>query len=68
MTNPIIPRDWTACEALAVYEFIDTIREEIWSRYGSEMEAFIKTDRSTNPDDWESLENWNDFDEAEADF
>ena len=37
----VIPDYWTAEQALAVYDFIDAIRDEIWSRY----EIQLKTTR-----------------------
>ena len=63
MTLPIIPNDWTAREALAVYEFIDAVREEIWRQYNAQLQEHLRTECSTDPADWESLENRADFDE-----
>ena len=53
----VIPEYWTAEEALAVYDFIDAIRDEIWSRYEMQLIDIIQTERSTNPADWESYKN-----------
>lgn len=47
MTTPIIPDYWTAREALAVYEFIDELREVIWSRYGLQLQELMQEDRVT---------------------
>ena len=52
MTPLRIPDDWTAGEALAVYEFIDALREGLWRRYGIEIQEHLKAERSTNPADW----------------
>ena len=30
---PIIPNDWSPEQAIAVYEFLDEVRERIWDRY-----------------------------------
>jgi hypothetical protein len=30
---PIIPEDWSPEQAIAVYEFLDKVRERIWDRY-----------------------------------
>lgn len=30
---PIIPDDWSPEQAIAVYEFLDEVRERIWDRY-----------------------------------
>ena len=51
-----IPSDWTAREALTILEFIDGIREEIWIRYRIELVELIKSERSTNPADWEGFD------------
>ncbi len=48
----VIPDYWTAEEALAVYDFIDAIRDEIWSRYEIQLIDIIQKERSTNPADW----------------
>ncbi|MCP4993997.1 MAG: hypothetical protein GY934_09480 [Gammaproteobacteria bacterium] len=53
----IIPDYWTAEEALAVYDFIDAIRDEIWSRYEMQLIDIIQKENSTNPADWASYEN-----------
>ncbi len=50
----VIPDYWTAEEALAVYDFIDAIRDEIWSRYEMQLIDIIQAERSTNPADWAS--------------
>jgi hypothetical protein len=30
---PIIPNDWSPEQAIAVYEFLDEVRERVWDRY-----------------------------------
>ena len=42
----IIPDYWTAEQALAVYDFIDTIRDEIWSRYEMQLIDIIQKEES----------------------
>ena len=64
----VIPDYWTAEEALAVYDFIDTIRDEIWSRYEIQLIEIIKAEYSTNPDDWESYENYEGEPNEDIDF
>ena len=61
MTVPIIPEHWTAREALAVFEFINTIQDEIWNRYGLELGEIFQAEISTNPEDWRSSESLDDF-------
>ena len=40
MTTPQIPDYWSPEEALAVFEFIDDLRERIWARYGLRIQEF----------------------------
>ena len=37
LPNPKIPDHWTAEQALAVYEFLDDLRERVWDRYGEQI-------------------------------
>ncbi len=67
MRDPIVPDHWTEEEALAVFEFVDAIREEVWSRYGIRLVERMRQERSTNPADWSSPENGVEFDD-ELDF
>jgi len=46
----MIPDDWTAREALAVYEFIDEIREGIWTRYGLQLQELLQEEMITGPE------------------
>ncbi len=48
----MIPDYWSPREALAVYDFIDKIRDEIWNRYELELIKIMQAERSTNPADW----------------
>jgi len=56
MKPPLVPDHWSAQEALAVFEFIDAIREEIWCRYALSITEQLQAERSTNPADWELSE------------
>lgn len=38
----LVPPYWTPDEALAVFEFIDLLREQIWARYGSDIQAALQ--------------------------
>ncbi len=67
MKSPIIPDYWTAHEALAVYEFIDDIRDEIWNRYQFQLIDILQEDRYPDPIDWESYESYEGLDD-EIDF
>ncbi|MEJ1355445.1 MAG: hypothetical protein RPV21_03580 [Candidatus Sedimenticola sp. (ex Thyasira tokunagai)] len=46
----MIPDYWTVREALAVYEFIDEIREEIWNRYGLQLQEQMQEEMITGPE------------------
>ena len=35
--NPHIPDYWSPQQALAVYEFLDELRERVWDRYGEHI-------------------------------
>jgi len=55
---PIIPDDWTAQQALAVFELLDELRERLWDIYGLDIQALLHEERSNcsahehgNPDD-----------------
>ena len=48
----MIPDDWSPREALAVYELVDALRNEIWNRYERELIQILQAERSTNPADW----------------
>jgi hypothetical protein len=48
----MIPDYWSPREALAVYDFIDELRDEIWNRYQLELIQIMQAERSTNPADW----------------
>lgn len=51
MKAPIIPDHWSAGEALAVYEFIDAIGEEIWNRYGLQLQQRMQDDLILGPEE-----------------
>lgn len=54
--QPLIPTHWSAEEALAVFEFIDELREAIWSRYNVTIIEQLRAERCTDPDDWDEWE------------
>ena len=37
LPDPQIPDYWTAEQALAVYDFLDDLRERVWDRYGEQI-------------------------------
>jgi hypothetical protein len=50
MTPPQIPDYWSPEEALAVYAFIDDLREHIWARYGLRIQELCARDHITRHD------------------
>jgi len=52
LTMPI-PEHWSAREALAVYEFVDELRELIWIRYGPELQALLQAEQQTEAEDFD---------------
>ena len=42
LPDPKIPDFWTAEQALAVYEFLDELRERVWDRYGEQITARMR--------------------------
>jgi hypothetical protein len=47
----MIPEDWHAREALAVYEFIDEIRDQIWNRYGLQIQELMQDELITETEE-----------------
>ncbi|MDZ7750145.1 MAG: hypothetical protein U5S82_20750 [Gammaproteobacteria bacterium] len=47
MTRPPIPDYWTPEQALAVYDFIDDLRDAIWSRYDRQLVELMQQERIT---------------------
>jgi len=37
LPDPKIPDYWSPEQALAVYEFLDDLRERVWDRYGEQI-------------------------------
>ena len=40
-----IPVNWTAEQALAVWEMLDELREKIWTRYGCQLQDLLAEER-----------------------
>ena len=53
MPKTPIPEYWSAREALAVYEFIDDLRDLIWNCYGSELQELMQAERVTVSDEFD---------------
>ena len=39
---PIIPADWSAEQALVVFELLNDLMERIWTRYAPDIQALIR--------------------------
>ncbi len=63
MIQSIIPENLSGREALLIYEFISTIQDEIWSRYGVQLMEILREECSTNPADWNCTGNHEDLDD-----
>ena len=59
----LIPDYWSAEEALAVYEFIDALRDEIWSRYDLRLIELLRDERCTAGEDRGEPHGADDFDD-----
>jgi hypothetical protein len=42
-----LPAHWTPEQALAVFEVIDLLRDQIWAAYGPEIQRVLRDDRMT---------------------
>ncbi len=64
MSTIPFPDNWTVREALAVSEFLDTIDNEIWARYGTEMVEVLSSEyRSDPPDNLECFDRYHELDD-----
>jgi len=42
--TPNIPDDWSPEQALAIYQFLDALRERVWDRYQDQIIAQFRTE------------------------
>ncbi len=42
-----MPTHWSPEQATAVFEFLDVLREDIWRRYGLQIQRVLRNDRVT---------------------
>ncbi len=42
-----LPAHWTPEQALAVFEVIDMLRDQLWATYGLEIQRALRDDRVT---------------------
>ncbi len=55
-----IPNHWSAEQALAIYEFLGQIQQQIWDRYESELIDLLCADLETMNADQPDLFEFND--------
>jgi len=56
LPHPDIPDHWSAEQALAVYEFLDTLRDHLWDQYRAQIQEQYRIDRQdgAQPDFFDS--------------
>lgn len=50
LPNPYIPDDWTPEQALAVYEFLDELRDRVWDHYREQIQQQYRIDCGEDDD------------------
>jgi hypothetical protein len=50
LPNPYIPDYWSPEQALAVYEFLDELRDRVWDRYREQIQEQCRIDRDEDDD------------------
>ena len=50
LPNPHIPNYWTPEQALAVYEWLDELRERVWDQYHEQIQEQYRIDCGEHDD------------------
>jgi hypothetical protein len=50
MKHPEIPRDWTAEQAMAVVDWLQTLLDALWDLYGNELADHLAQRAAPSPD------------------
>lgn len=50
LPNPYIPDYWSPEQALAVYEFLDELRERVWDHYREQIQEQCRIDCDKDDD------------------
>jgi hypothetical protein len=53
---PLIPDDWSPEQALAVYEFLDELRDRVWDLYHEPITEQLKAERRIQEQNDDQLE------------
>ena len=56
MTDITIPSYWTPEQATAVFEFVESIRDEILAHYEVQIVEYLKENRCYDPEQWNEFE------------
>lgn len=49
LTRPLaLPDHWSADQALAVFEFIELLRDQIWASYGPAIQCALREDQRSS--------------------
>ena len=54
--------DWSPEQAVAVFEFLDELREHVWARYGLQIQQVLRDQRCT------AVPDTDDIDDADVPF
>ena len=60
LPNPYIPDYWTPEQALAVYEFLDELREHVWDHCREQIQEQCRADCEEDDDEQLDLFEFND--------
>jgi hypothetical protein len=44
--STLLPRHWTPKQALAAFELLDLLRDELWAQYGPDIQRAYRRDRT----------------------
>lgn len=48
--SPLLPEHWTPKQALAAFELLDLLRDQLWAQYGPEIQRAHRRDRTPRED------------------
>ena len=47
---PLLPDHWSAQQALAAFELIELLRDQLWQQYRGSIQRALRADRKTRAD------------------
>ena len=48
--TPLLPEHWSPPQALAAFELIEMLRDQLWRQYRYSIQRALRADRKTNTD------------------